>query len=303
MDKPIAYTFFPDKNHCEGFGSIFQSEVFAFMYAKYHHKPYFRTKFKLYNGHGNTDQQNEKEQYHFFDFLNSSLSQTDFKLVNINFNESYKFISNLTSIQRDSLINTVREAYINSKEKVINQQKDKEYKIALHLRSFSNGDVMFSLDSLPWQCFNYDYGLKFNNPKFYSIFYSDIVHLILKSIPEEADKKVTIYSTGNISSFEDIKNRINSNLEIKLNNNVLDDFIELVNSDYLILAQSSLSYLASILHVGPKYIREGFRHFTTSDTVIIKDNIIANFSEFDRIHDAIKLFYLRTINYFKKKGI
>ena len=82
---------------------------------------------------------------------------------------------------------------------------------------------------------------------------------------------------------------------------MLDDFIEMINSDYLVLAQSSLSYLASFLHTGPKFIREGFRFFTISDTIIMNDNIVSDYSKLDRFIDKIKLKYLQLNNRITKK--
>ena len=290
MDRQRAYTFLPDKNHSEGFGSIFQSELFAFMYAKSKNRPFFRSEFKLYNGHAMNKNTREEEQYIFFNFLTSKKDRSEYDLINIKFTDSYSYLTSLTLIEIKSLIDLVRRKYYASRLNK-NYKVSNEINIALHLRNISSGDVIFSLDSLPWQYFNYDYGLKNNNPLFYANFYSEIVNMIIRQLP--SDKKVitTIYSIGDSIDFDQIKKKINSPVLLKLNNHVLDDFIELINSDYLVLAQSSLSYLASFLHTSPKFIREGFRHFTTYDTIIVNDNIVSEYSNLDRFIDKMKLKY------------
>jgi len=300
VDREIAYTFFPDENHSEGFGSIFQSELFAYMYAKSKNTPFFRSKFKLYNGHVLNKSNREEDQYDFFNFITSKLDNSKYDLVNIKFPDSYTYLSSLSVIEIRYLVDFVRAEYnasrLNKTYKIHN-----EINIAVHLRNISSGDVIFSLDSLPWQFFNHDYGLKNNNPLFYANFYSEIVNMIIRQIPSDAKVITTIYSIGNYSDFDQIIKKINSPVLLKLNNHVLDDFIELINSDYLVLAQSSLSYLASFLHTGPKFIREGFRHFTTSDTIIMNDNIVSDYTKLNRFIDKIKLEYLHLNDRITKK--
>ena len=52
----------------------------------------------------------------------------------------------------------------------------------------------------------------------------------------------------------------------------------MIEADYLIMAQSSFSYLASFINRGSKYIRNGFRHVLPADVTIIKDYKLLNTS-------------------------
>ncbi len=295
MDNFI--TFSPPINHKEGFGSIFQSEVFAFLYATYTGKSYIRSKFNLYKGH---DQgADELLQYNFFNFLNTNtLSEINENLQNISFLEAYSKISKLKLNEKEALISTLRNKFW--RQYKVKTSNTSNYTIILHIRNLSIGDVIHpgakkvqSLQSIDWQYFNFDYGFKNNNPIFYSKFYSQIVNNILKKLPSEKTPIIKIFSTGRKEDFELIKSMINCNIEIYLNRDVLIDFEDFINSDCLIMAHSSLSYLASLLHLGPKFIRKGFRHFLTSDTIEIDDFSVEGYGFIDKLLDSSMLFVKR----------
>jgi hypothetical protein len=284
-------TFSPPVNHKEGFGSIFQSEIFAFLYALNQGKQFIRSDFNLYNGHNNSVDENK--HYSFFEFLNSDNSDIFDKqnVENINFMFAHNFLSKLPFDVRESLISSLRARYWRSKN--INSYNLKYYNIAVHIRNLSKGDVVHSIDSIDWQYFNHDYGFKNNNPKFYSKFYSNIINKVIKNLPAHLVPKVTIYSTGDPRDFELIQSLICVDSELKLNGDVLSDFEKFINSDCLIMAHSSLSYLASLIHLGPKYIRKGFRHFLTSDTIEINDFSVEGYTFIDKNIDSVSLFVKR----------
>ncbi len=284
-------TFSPPINHKEGFGSIFQSEVFAFLYAMHEGKQFIRSNFNLYNGHNILV--DESKQYLFFDFLNSN----DIKILdgqfiqNVNFMFAHEFLSKLAIEKRESLISSLRARFWKSRN--IQTRNTKYYNIAVHIRNLSKGDVVHSIESIDWQYFNNDYGFKNNNPTYYSKFYSNIINNIIRTLPSNISPKVTIYSTGDAKDFKLIQNLIGVESELKLNGDVLSDFEEFVYSDCLIMAHSSLSYLASLLHLGPKFIRKGFRHFLTSDTIEINDFSVKGYGYMDKLIDDSTLFVKR----------
>ena len=290
-------TFSPPINHKEGFGSIFQSEVFAFLYAMHEGKPFIRSKYNLYTGH-NIDA-NENHHHSFFNFLNSrNIKLSNVNLENINFLKAYSIVSKLPSNKRETLISTLRSKYW--KQNIKKSIDHNTYTIVLHIRNLSIGDVIHpgakevqSLESIDWQYFNYDYGFKNNNPIFYSKFYSGIINNILMKLPSDVNPIIKIFSTGKIEDFDLITRMINYKTELYLNRDVLSDFEEFVYSDCLIMAHSSLSYLASLLHLGPKYIRKGFRHFLTSDTIEINDFSVKGYGYMDKLIDDSTLFVKR----------
>jgi hypothetical protein len=71
-------------------------------------------------------------------------------------------------------------------------------------------------------------------------------------------------------------------------------FIDLIYADYLIASHSSFSWLASLLHKGPTYMRGNFRHFVTPETQFIEEVLHKNSGPFQTmwINLNMKLKYL-----------
>jgi hypothetical protein len=63
----------------------------------------------------------------------------------------------------------------------------------------------------------------------------------------------------------------------------------LVLADYLIASHSSFSWLASLLHEGPNYIRQKFRHFVTPQTQTIEEVLYQNTNWFEKLWIGINM--------------
>ena len=110
-------------------------------------------------------------------------------------------------------------------------------------------------------------------------------------------------STGQKKEFKKIINDLSklAKLKLLLNFNVYQTFKLMISAEYLILSQSSFSYLASFLNIGKKYIREKFRHPLPPDVILVKDyNLLKlplfcySFCKILQLLFSIKLFFKYT---------
>jgi hypothetical protein len=276
----------------QGIGGVLQGEISAYLLSIYYDYFFFRSNFFYYKGHDKKN--NEKKWKNLFRFLNSknnffikkikvikNLNQLKNKsnfAYNIPFEFSQKFLKKISNEDKIKIFEKFREKFWKHNKKL--EKKKKLNSIVLHLRNFSKGDTVFGDKSLIYEQFSYDYRLPNNNPKFYARWYSALVLEIIKR-NKITKKKTQIYicSTGNINNFLEIKKKLEKlgKVKIRLNNSSYDDFKLLISADYFIMAQSSFSYLASLINKKKKYIRNGFRHVLPPDVQIIKDYHLPNF--------------------------
>jgi hypothetical protein len=288
----LTYKYYNDK-HGQGVGGVLQGEISAYLLGIYFNCSFIRSDFFYYKGHDkNTNKQKWRNLFKFID----QKPRTDVKKIKIieNLNQLKKKSSYIYNIPFKFSQNFLKKISIEDKKKIFQEfrnqfwghnknllKKKKIKNIVLHLRNFSRGDTVFGDKSLIYQIFSYDYHLPNNNPKFYSNWYSELVfEIIKKNRIKKENIQIYICSTGKIANFLEIKKKLKKlgKVKIRLNYSSYDDFKLLISADHFIMAQSSFSYLASLINKNKKYIRNGFRHTLPPDVQILKDYHLQNFS-------------------------
>ena len=270
----------------EAVGSLFQREILAYLVSLQYSFKFLRSNLIFYKKHNTKININKFDK--LFKFLNNSkfdlknYKLTDVKhfqeikkkkiIYNIPFHVSENIISNISINERSKLIQKFRKHFWRNNKKYLVKKKDFLY-IVLHIRNKSKGDTIFGKATLPYQIFSYDYGLANNNPTFYENWYLAIVNNIIKKIKNKKKVKILICSTGNKTDFLALQKKLSKicKTELFLNFDEFKTFKKMILADHLVLSQSSFSYLASLIHNGKKYIRNGFRHPLSMDVKIIKD--------------------------------
>ena len=278
-----------DREKTEAVGSLYQREILAYLVSLKIYFKFCRSKFDFYKKHNKNIK--IKKFDNLFQFLNNSkipqkkknlvkISSSkqlhkDSMIYNIPFHVSEKIITNTSLLERTKLIKKFRREFWSFNKKKINKD-NKSFTIVLHIRNKSKGDTISGMSTLPYQIFNYDYGLPNNNPIFYKKWYLLIVKKILSEINSSKKKKILICSTGKKSDFLLLKKELDKicKTDLYLNIDEFKTFKKMITADYLVLSQSSFSYLASLISNGKKYIRNGFRHPLSSDVNIIRDDIL-----------------------------
>lgn len=279
----------------EGVGSLYQRELLAylislflhfkfqrsilFFYKKHNRKLLIKKFDKLFNFFGK-----KKKNNYFFIKRPKNINEInrDKFVYNLPFHISEKLFSKLSFNKRKELINKFRKEFWKFNTKSFFKRKNKIFNtIVLHIRNKSKGDTIFGESSFPYQIFSYDYHLPDHNPIFYANWYLSLVKKIIIE-KKLLNKKIKIYvcSTGPISDFSYLYNKLNiiAPTELFLNKEEFKTFRLMIEADYLIMAQSSFSYLASFINRGSKYIRNDFRHVLPADVTIIKDYKLLNTS-------------------------
>jgi hypothetical protein len=130
--------------------------------------------------------------------------------------------------------------------------------ISLHIRYNNPKDVDFSgsreyflrrIDSSKFKNLIEDLKNKYNN---------DIVHL-------------HIHSQGSIDNFYDIINLSTDNFQIfcHLNDHPTKDIYHMSNADFLIMANSSYSWICHLLNENPTYVRDNFWHSVYPNAIFL----------------------------------
>jgi|APCry1669193181_1035450.scaffolds.fasta_scaffold05030_1 hypothetical protein len=304
----INVTFQMDSDNLEGAGSFYQRPLLTYLYALA--KGYSFTPIK--NPHSSCHYQDleyEKIAQDWEDIfcclgapqtpkmpivpLDDSAKLRSDCLYHVPFGLSYSYLEKMSPKERGALLEKIQILF---KEHIYKYPKFKSPRldgtvIALHLRDRSKGDPAFSKKTLlDWQMFSIDYGLPDNNPDYYSKLYA---HAINKIILENAIEKpiLHIHSTGEDQSFRQLLSLLDKKIEVRLflNAHPPQSFLDLVLSDYLIASHSSFSWLASLLHSGPTYIRKNFRHFITPETTEIEEILYKNKSWLERLLIRVKM--------------
>jgi len=304
----IKVTYEMPKENQEGAGSFYQRPLLAYLYALA--KGYSFTPLK--NPHSNChyqDKEGEKitqdweDIFHFLGEpseptlpikrLDDSIELTSEYLYHAPFDLSHAFLAKMDGAQRKVLLEKIQTLF---KEHILkypkfNPTKEEGTIIALHLRDRSKGDPKFSKKTLlDWQMFSIEYGLPDNNPDYYSRLYA---HAINKIVSENVIAKpiLHLHSTGEEKSFKQLFSLLDKKIEVKLflSTHPPASFLDLVRSDYLIASHSSFSWLASLLHTGPTFIRGNFRHFVTPKTQFIEEVLYKDKDRFTRILTALDM--------------
>lgn len=291
----MTYTYIADYAP-EGAGSMIQREVYAYLLALNDTASFVRTPFQIEYRH-----ELDLHASHlcnsvwnlYFDFMNNSDRTVLSTLVsahncrNISFVESKNRIDRLPQSTWKSCLEIFRLQFNLHNKLLLDQIRSNtssKVQIGLHIRNYSAADTQIGAQSLPWEIYSVDYrkfGIKLNNPIFYANLYTSfVVHILAEHKIHYDNVGVNIYSTGNPEDFALLLyqlKRKNISSTLFLNRPSYQDFMEMVTCDYLILAKSSFSYLASLCASSTKYIRNGFRVRLPYDVNILNDDIALAF--------------------------
>ncbi len=283
-------TFLMDPGNKEGAGSFYQRPFLASLVARSLGVPFVPANNPHSDCHyQSTDQQSiEADWEHLFGFLGNKISFPNAlpnldpdqalaagQVYNAPFSLSYSYVVQLDAQALQALLQVSRTQFkdhLQAYPELLPPKEDGTV-IALHLRDRSKGDPPFSIKTLlDWQMFSLDYGLPDNNPQYYSRLYAHAVNQIVSKYAIEKPI-LHIHSTGEEKSFKQLLSLLDNKVQVKLflRTSPPQSFLDLVLSDYLIASHSSFSWLASLLHTGPTFIRGKFRHFVTPDTQIIEE--------------------------------
>lgn len=303
----LTYKYYNDK-HRQGIGGVLQGEISAYLLSIYFNCSFIRSNFFYYKGH---DKNTKKLKWeNLFKFLGrkpssnikknkiiKNLNQLKNKsnyTYNIPFEFSQKFLKKISIEDKKILFQKFRNQFWKYNKNLVKEKKTID--IVMHLRNFSSGDTVFGDRSFTYQIFSYDYRLPNNNPKFYSNWYSELVlEIIKKNRIKKRNMQIYICSTGKIDDFLEIKKKLEQlgKVKIRLNYSNYSDFKLLISADHFIMAQSSFSYLASLINKNNKYIRNGFRHSLSPDVQIIKDYDLRNFTFINYLYNNFLTFLFR----------
>jgi len=283
------------REYTEGIGSLFQRVLLSYLISSFLKIKFKRSELVFYNKH-NTNYYSKKiyKLFSFFgEYLNSSnvvninnikdINKKKNRNYNLNFSLTESWFRKLNDKKKDKLISSLRTNFW-IKNKIILRKNA----IVLHLRNYSKGDdVLFNKfkfeRSFPYQIFSFDYNLPDHNPAFYKNWYVSLVkRIIFDNKLKKKNTQIYLCSTGPKKEFNKISEELSKlgKYKLLLNFNEFKTLKLMISAEYLILAQSSFSYLASFLNCGKKYIRNSFRHPLPRDVVLVKDHHLLKMSYF-----------------------
>jgi hypothetical protein len=313
-------TFRNNKKGTEGFGSLYQRELFAYFISLFFNfnfqrsRLFFYLKHKKnlsnYNGKYKTIINKFNKLFNFFNtktynyLVNEIDNINNLKkkriIYNVPFHVSEKFFSKLSTSIQKNLVKKFRKKFWYFNKKIFIKKKNKI--IVLHIRNKSKADIVVGEDSFTYQLFTNDYMIHNNNYKFYSSWFFNVVKKIM--VENKLSKKcVKIYvcSVGKRSDFSNLYNNLKkiAKTQLVINKDEYKTFKLLINADYFIMSQSSFSYLASFINRGSKYIRNSFRHVLPYDVNIIKDYELQGVTYLDYVYTKIGELFFKLRLYYK----
>ena len=278
----------------EGAGSMYQREVMTLLAAVISDQEFYRTKNQLSSDHYlERDYASHVAGWDsVLKFLNS------FSIGEPHDTEDLRFV---TFQQVMSIIDAATEEHFEQALSKIRQQvnlngemRDKP-KVTIHLRAKSRGDVVLGFESLPYEYVDQDYGLARDNPYYYSRLYTRILNVVAADAGCEID--VVVCSSANVLFLQNFFRGLNGEINLHIASRPdYEDFKHMVDCDVLIMAKSSLSYLASMLNPNQKYIREGYRHRLPPDVTIFRDEDYLNLSFNEKYGDGIGRLFKKTMH-------
>lgn len=256
-----------DGNHTEGIGAMAQSQIICYVLSKLYNVEFYFTGFKNlthYQYFDITQEQWCKDITNFFNFPvsnNLNLPIVNFYPLNIelenlthnddiiiNFESKY-LLSFMDNHINDNKVQNIltelgKNIILNNNLKYFNKEKQN---IAIHIRKYTQTDCDL-------------------NPR-REYFNKDKQHSYLKLIEnlDTANTEFHIYSQGEEKDFDFLKR---NNTFLHIEENPLISLYHMINSDVLITANSSLSYIAHLIGNHEKcYVRDTFFHKWKLNTI------------------------------------
>lgn len=288
---PIAY------RHAlsgEGAGSMYQREVMTLLAALISERDFYRIENQLSRDHYlEGDYARHVAGWDtVLSFLNS------FSISEPEDTEDLQFV---TFQQVMSIIDAAKDEHFAQALSRIRQQvnsygdrRDKP-KVTIHLRGKSRGDVLLGFDSLPYEYVDHDYGLSRDNPHYYSRLYTRLLNFIAADVGCEID--VVVCSSAKVSFLQNFFRGLDGDITLHIESRPdYEDFKHMVDCDILVMAKSSLSYLASMLNPNKKYIRENYRHRLPPDVTIFSDEDYLDLSLSEKYGDRVGRLFKKTMH-------
>lgn len=303
------------REYTEGIGSLFQRELLSYLVSIFLKISFKRSKLFFYDRHNRIYY--SKKVYKLFNFFGDQLDKSS--LINVNniklidkkkytynlpLKTTEKFFRNLDNKNKKIIINYLRRKFWKNNNFIF-----KKNTIVLHLRNYSKGDnVLFTRSnierSFPYQIFSFNYDIPNQNFEFYRKWYVALVRkIILENNLKKNKLKIYLCSTGKKKDFQKIQQDLRKigKFKLLLNFSEYKTLKLMICAEFLILAQSSFSYLASFLNIGKKYIRNSYRSPLPPDVLFVKDYDLLEFSyfyygycKFLEIIFKVKLFFKYT---------
>jgi len=269
MKNNIYFTTPSDGLKTEGIGAMVQYQIICYILSKIYETQFYFTGFKNlqhYQYFNITQEKWDQEITEFFNFdISESLSHeaidinNDF-LLDISLNKNKNIILNMQPQYLmktiDKIINEprTRQILLNLKNKLkLNQEKkyfqNNKKNIAIHIRKFTKTDC----DTFA--------GREYFNENRKNIYLNYIKEL------DNKNHIFHIFSQGSEQEFEFLKKE---NVFLHIEENPLISLYHMINADFLITANSSLSYVAHLLGNHEKcFGRTNFWHKWKKETILI----------------------------------
>jgi hypothetical protein len=290
-----------DGKNTEGIGSMAQGQLHTYAFAKIYNLNFVFNGFKNINHYQHNSI--SKEQFEnmwnlFFNFKSKMLPDSceiiDIHVLNkdminyflqLNKNIYLKIVPHLTNEFASKFMSEIEEKNIlrDLKNNIILNDSDKYYKknkinIGVHIRNLNNLDVCF------------DKHREYYNKN--KIFYYENIFKNINNI-FDYEKEIHIFSQGKEEDFQQIKNLNLKNTTFFLHLDERPDIslYHMINSDILICANSSFSYISSLLNDSFILCRDNFWHKTYNLTSFI--DYEGNFNIKNSIIEKIKNNFIK----------
>lgn len=224
----------------------------------------------------------------FFNFDNISNYENNYEIIhsedldprilnilqtNRNSNKNYLLLINNEKSIQDFC--DVAKNFIFSEENIKNVRKSLNYigkkhfregiNVAYHLRNTNQKDVDFI-----------DVREYFNIPQNQYLYHERFKNIVTFLNNSFINKKINIhiYSQGNIEEFKYFMDYENKNIKIylHLNEDPTSDIYHMAYADILFMANSSFSYLASLLNPNLVFIRDNWWQLKVPNSILINNN-------------------------------
>jgi hypothetical protein len=271
-----------DGEDAEGIGSICQWNLLLYCIAKYLGVGVSIPPFKNIAHYDYTEYSSEKWSKSFTDFFNFPYVENFDE--EINFSGSYNDLEKLVKNNTKNILINIPKMFIAEHgqnnlslffenrylEDIKNNLKSNEnyflknhINISLHIRSNNPNDVDFHPSREA-----------FLNHIDSSKFLTLIKELQNKHINDQVC--LHIHSQGTNENFYDIMNKSTENFKIicHLNDHPTTDIYHMSNADYLIMANSSYSWICHLLNYNQTYVRDNFWHSVYPNAIFLDSEYI-----------------------------
>ena len=269
MKTNIFFTTSSDGLKREGIGATAQYQIICYILSKIYNTQFYFTGFKNlhhYQYFNITQEEWNQEITEFFNFKVSPLLEHDIIDIEDNFslniisNQKYTIILNLKYHfllkKIDKIIDEpiTREILLDLKNNLKLKQDQKYFKnnkknIAIHIRKFTQTDCCTS-----------------SMREYFTEERKDIYIDYIKKL-DDKNHAFHIFSQGEEKEFEFLKKE---NVFLHIEENPLISLYHMINADFLITANSALSYIAHLLGNHEKcFGRSNFCHKWKKETILI----------------------------------